>query len=173
MKRLTLAALLAMTVTTSSGCGPLYQFTNWVFYGKKYDPCGPPLCPLAKCFSCCDAGCPYEPCGYYGPCGSWGCGDVYWGDFPDTPCQPCDHCGNYVGPHGDYAYGGPGYYEGWGQTGPPGSRYLERTQPRREGAQPPGELIRPRLDDEPGEEMPMPDASTTRRPVRHRSRGRY
>jgi len=171
MKRLALVALLATVVSSSSGCAPLYQFTRWVLYGDPYDQSGPPLCPFARYGACGGPGCSY---GGHGACGPSGCGPRYWGDFPDTTCQPCDHCGNYIGPDPSYSYSGPGNYEGWGRTGPSGSRYLERTQPRREGSRRSGdELNRPQLDDSPGEEMPTPMGSSTRRPSRHRRRHRY
>ncbi len=45
-----------------------------------------------------------------------GCGEEYWGDWCSSPpdcCDPCDQCGNYVGPQGPACAAGqcadPGY----------------------------------------------------------------
>ncbi len=45
-----------------------------------------------------------------------GCGEEYWGDWCSNPpdcCDPCDQCGNYVGPQGPACASGqcadPGY----------------------------------------------------------------
>lgn len=40
-------------------------------------------------------------------CGCTGCGELYWNEwFNDPPavCEPCDCCGNFLGPSS------PGYY---------------------------------------------------------------
>jgi hypothetical protein len=36
----------------------------------------------------------------YGDCGTCGCGECYQGDWISQPprCEPCDHCGNWIGP---------------------------------------------------------------------------
>jgi hypothetical protein len=39
--------------------------------------------------------------------GCTGCGECYWNEWHNDPprvCEPCDRCGNYIGP------GGVGYY---------------------------------------------------------------
>ena len=40
-------------------------------------------------------------------CGCTGCGELYWNEWHNDPpsvCEPCDRCGNYIGP------GSAGYY---------------------------------------------------------------
>jgi hypothetical protein len=44
----------------------------------------------------------------YGYCDS-GCGETYWGEFHSDPpdcCDPCDNCGNYIGPSPGLVPGG-------------------------------------------------------------------
>lgn len=61
------------------------------------------------CMKCCD------------PCACMGCGEKYWGDWHENPPikpDPCDCCGNYIGPqscgcgcgghHMQASYGGGG-----------------------------------------------------------------
>lgn len=56
-------------------------------FKKKDKGCG-------DCCDACDEGC--------GPCGSGGCDrEVYWSEWhcdPPRCCDPCDKCGNWVGP---------------------------------------------------------------------------
>lgn len=63
MKRLVLLAVVALVVSTSSGCRCLFP-----------------------CFGCCFPG------------GGMGCGETYWGDWPNC-CDSCDNCGNWIAPH--------------------------------------------------------------------------
>lgn len=52
------------------------------------------LFPWIRCERCKGAG------EQYGECSQCGCGECYEGDWRSQPprCEPCDHCGNWVGP---------------------------------------------------------------------------
>ena len=61
---------------------------------------------LGSCDSCgvCDGDCvghtPSQHLKHTLTCAS-GCGDIYWGEWisdPPDKCDPCDNCGNFVGP---------------------------------------------------------------------------
>jgi hypothetical protein len=54
------------------------------------------ICGGGHCGDCCDTGCSS------GHCGDQGCGEPYhgaWHDDPSDCCEPCDHHGNWTGPH--------------------------------------------------------------------------
>lgn len=95
LHRTWIAALLAM-VLGSSGCCCVRSLGLDGFF------CPPPSCSsgCGDCGDCgeCSDGCGTGRCGLFG---SWGCGDVYWGDYASDPpkcCEPCDNQGNWVGP---------------------------------------------------------------------------
>lgn len=54
----------------------------------------PNLFPWLRCERCKGAG------EQYGECSTCGCGECYEGDWRSQPprCEPCDHCGNWIGP---------------------------------------------------------------------------
>jgi len=57
-----------------------------------------------------------------GHCHEGGCGEVYWGDWHGEPadccCEPCDHWGNWIGPH-------DGHYAPYRSAMPAGERVIE------------------------------------------------
>lgn len=98
--------------------------------------CGPdPQACCAGCGPSCGGGCHRPMCGGCGSghrCGKHfpvlrkllrclcddcnGCGEIYWGPFHSDPpdyCDPCDHCGNWIGRGGPLQapYHAP---QGWG-----------------------------------------------------------
>ena len=99
MRRLTIALLAAVMLSSYSGCCCFHQFLCCM--KQKFcccnDPvCGPPgpCCPPVCCPNPCGPGC--------GPstCKSGGCGDLYVGDVASMHAgreQPCNSCGHWVG----------------------------------------------------------------------------
>lgn len=92
-----LCILMAVTIlSVSSGC-------HWFFQHPWFAPyCGgsPYGGPLGGCLH-----------GSFEQCASClGCGDVHWGDWP-THCDPCDQCGNWIGPNYKNPYPAQSWYD--------------------------------------------------------------
>ena len=83
------------------------------------------------------AGCAHQPWGGCYPCGkNWcgsQCGELYWNEWVSIPPQcsdPCDECGNYIGPRlndGLYSHGND--YHGWCEHRHRHPRYPVAAQP--------------------------------------------
>jgi hypothetical protein len=116
MNRSTLSALaLTAIVAALSGCSGYRAMSDcggcgipggWRSAGGcdpcgAAGPCGPMRsgAPFDRTY-CVPASPSQHLCGLFGGCGG-GCGEVYWGEWisdPPDACDPCDQCGNYVGP---------------------------------------------------------------------------
>ena len=127
VRRITLSALLISLLVQVSGCccGPYVGAKPWLSPRVHCDGCdaswSEPVVAdgCADCGAggeCGDGGCSGARCAYdkgplslahrhwkksryFGP----GCGEVYWWAWKSDPpdyCDPCDSCGNWVGPTG-------------------------------------------------------------------------
>jgi hypothetical protein len=107
--------------------------------------CGEAACGCENtcgCEPCCDAGCGCEPCCatecapcYVSPCkalwnalcGCSGCDcELYWSEWHNDPprcCDPCDQCGNWIGP-GEGCYRAP-YAHSYAVASGPQGAYAE------------------------------------------------
>ena len=139
------AAIIAVMLGTSGCCCLDKLGLNAPFF---------PSCSSGGCGSSDDCGgCPAR-CGLFG----WGCGETYWGDYASDPprCdEPCDQCGNWVGPVEHEAippYGGGSIYRPGAPMLGPGER--EVPTPHRQPSRPPQELR---------------DPITTQRPVKKKT----
>lgn len=128
LKRFLLLSLVIAGLTWSSGCccSPC---------GGCGGGCGSSCGGCNSCGSCgsCGGCCPLSflfckrelPDDYRGGGSYWcdcGCGELYCGDWHSYPptCDPCDCCGNYVGPHEhDPSYQLPQRYNTAGPAPPP------------------------------------------------------
>ena len=100
MNRLALIVLLLGSAVCFSGCHVMETPYAPLTHHRAWDPV------FGSCGTCGVCGGPcegYTPAGYLGhklTCGS-GCGEIYWGPWLNDPpddCDPCDDCGNWVGP---------------------------------------------------------------------------
>jgi len=132
--RLLMSFFLVLMSLPASGCGwlwnhPIFWRDHGPYLGPAYG--GPYPHPGGGCDSC--GGCGFggvNPCGpkchwFNQLAGCLGCGDIYWGDWKHK-CDiltPCDHHGNYVGPH--QLYPGQHYYDHEVEVGPHDGPYYE------------------------------------------------
>jgi len=95
------------------------------FSGCCVSPCrtGPGLASPGLGPAACATECGGPACGtpmrWLLTCGA-GCGEVYcdeWINDPPSDCDPCDPCGNHVGPNGRWAHGEPVMWEDAGNPG--------------------------------------------------------
>jgi hypothetical protein len=117
LKRALLASLLLIAFAGVGGC--------------CCSPCGRcgggGDCGSCGCCSCglCDLLCQSElPDDYRGAGSYWcdcGCGELYLGDWHSCPpeCDPCDCCGNYIGPQGYAPWQLPPRFGTVGRAPPP------------------------------------------------------
>ena len=124
LDQLRVAAALAACCFVCPGCRSVMDCGDGCQRGNslafsKYDCSCDDACGGAKCGGSTSCGCKGagDNCGCGGDksrwrlldriCGCHGCGEWYWNEWHNDPpmvCEPCDHCGSYIGP------GQPGYY---------------------------------------------------------------
>ena len=129
------------------------------------DPCGAGPC-----------GCPSIFGGFFKmlTCGA-GCGEIYWGEWINDPpdaCEPCDDCGNWIGPQA--CCPPKGIWKLW--YGLLGERYADAAAPG--GCDDCGQAVPEVWDEpvlnspEPLEVVPVPAPDPTPSPEARRPRGR-
>gem|GEM_PF-3526079 len=105
-----------------SSCDCAEEPCNLPSCGCAEEPCNSPSCGIPAC-GCTEGSCDTVGCGNGIECdkchGGWlkklfgyfqlrgcaGCdGELYWSEWHNDPpsCEPCDSCGNWVGPRGVY-----------------------------------------------------------------------
>ena len=95
---------LAVVLSFGGGCTCVQNRHQGCVDSCCPNPDDPILGDCNKCGVCGGNDCPgYTPCGYLKymlTCGA-GCSEIYWGEWISDPpdcCDPCDNCGNWVGP---------------------------------------------------------------------------
>lgn len=113
MLRLLTGLAVLLVLGSTIGCCSLH---------RKTPGCVSGACGVDGCGDCCPGPCHH---GFLSPleqllsCGS-GCGEVYWDEWLSDPpdcCDPCDPCGNWIGPQGDCCHCSEplNHCNGWGQ----------------------------------------------------------